>query len=267
MKEAEKIIQALKAFDGKAVILYDPTNNETITFEDVIDYVIDLQSEVEEYEAVFDLYNNRKYRKMFIEEWKKEYQKELDKQGEGVIAGFPDSDYVYRRYFEQKAEIEQLTEVRKPTDDKVDNALENLDKICYEKTCSDKINLVRNFIHCIQNENAELQKQVDELKEERENMQAEIMRFEDMKFTQEHCNLYEENELLKDMLCQYMNGEIVNENVFAQQVEDMREAIKYTVKEFSKELLSTKTKITNDYYIFADNVKTIAKVKYDVEVE
>lgn len=47
-----------------------------------------------------------------------------------------------------------------------------------------------------------LQKQVDELLEERENMQAEIMRFEDMKFTQEHCDLYAENEFLKKCLQQ-----------------------------------------------------------------
>ena len=37
---------------------------------------------------------------------------------------------------------------------------------------------------------------------QRENMQAEIMRFEDMKFTQEHCDLYKENEWLKASLQQ-----------------------------------------------------------------
>jgi len=203
IKKTEKIMQALNAFDGKAVILYDPTNNETITFEDVIDYVIDLQSEVEEYEAVFDLYNNRKYRKMFIEEWKKEYQKELDKQGEGVIAGFPDSDYVYRRYFEQKAEIERLN---------------------------------------------------------------------DMKFTQEHCNLYEENELLKDMLRQYMNGEIVNENVFAQQVEEIKQVRKYTAKEIYGEIDDSDILVveTQEYgeieVVSMERLKEIIKSK-GVEVE
>ena len=75
----------------------------------VLDFIHRLQTENKEYETVFDIYNQRKYRKMFLEEWKKEYQKELDKQGDGVIAGFPDSDYVYKRYFEQKAEIERLT--------------------------------------------------------------------------------------------------------------------------------------------------------------
>lgn len=47
MKKTEMIIKALQAFDGKSTILYDPTNNETITFQDVIDYVVNLQSENE----------------------------------------------------------------------------------------------------------------------------------------------------------------------------------------------------------------------------
>ena len=78
------------------------------TIEKTLALIYRLQDEKKEYETLFDIYNERKYRKMFNEEWKKEYQKELDKQGEGVIAGFPDGDYVYRRYFEQKAEIERL---------------------------------------------------------------------------------------------------------------------------------------------------------------
>ena len=65
--------------------------------------------------------------------------------------------------------------------------------------------MLDNFHECnksLLKENAELQKQVDKLKEERENMQAEILRFEDMKFTQEHCDLYKENEWLKECLQQ-----------------------------------------------------------------
>lgn len=41
---------------------------------------------------------------------------------------------------------------------------------------------------------------------ERENMQAEIMRFEDMKFTQNHCDLYAENEWLKASIRQSLNS-------------------------------------------------------------
>jgi hypothetical protein len=38
---------ALKAFGGKSIILYDSTTNETVTFQDVVDYVVQLQSENE----------------------------------------------------------------------------------------------------------------------------------------------------------------------------------------------------------------------------
>ena len=67
-------------------------------------------------------------------------------------------------------------------------------------------------------------------------LQSENDRFRDMEFAQEYCNLYAENEWLKDILSQYMNGEIVNENIFSQQVEDMREVIKYTAKEILDEI-------------------------------
>lgn len=71
-----------------------------------------------------------------------------------------------------------------------------------------------DLIHRLQSENEtqrkiieyqdSLQDEVAMLKEERENMQAEIMRFEDMKFTQEHCDLYSENEFLKKGLQEQM---------------------------------------------------------------
>ena len=70
----------------------------------------ELKEDNESWKNIFHIGEERKYRKMFNEEWKKEYQKELDKQGKGLIAGSPDFDYVYKRYFEQKAEIERLTE-------------------------------------------------------------------------------------------------------------------------------------------------------------
>ena len=88
---------------------------------------------------------------------------------------------------EQKAEIERLTEDR------------NQLALC-NKGLQDGINEYQADNAELGRKNAELQKQVDELKDERENMQAEILRFEDMKFTQEHCDLYDENEALKQWL-------------------------------------------------------------------
>ena len=55
-----------------------------------------------------DIANERTYRKKFTDEWRKEYQKELDKQGNGHIAGFPDFDLVYKLYFDQKDRIAEL---------------------------------------------------------------------------------------------------------------------------------------------------------------
>lgn len=72
------------------------------------DKIAELESENKELEVLVDISNEREYRKKFIEEWRKEYQKELDKEGKGHIAGFPDFDLVYKLYFEQKDRIAEL---------------------------------------------------------------------------------------------------------------------------------------------------------------
>ena len=80
------------------------------------DKVAELESENKELRVVVDIANERTYRKKFTDEWRKEYQKELDKQGNGHIAGHPDFDLVYKLYFEQKdriAELENEVEDRK----------------------------------------------------------------------------------------------------------------------------------------------------------
>ena len=80
------------------------------------DKVTELESKNKELRVVTDIANERTYRKKFTDEWRKEYQKELDKQGNGHIAGHPDFDLVYKLYFEQKdriAELEKEVETRK----------------------------------------------------------------------------------------------------------------------------------------------------------
>ena len=72
------------------------------------DKVTELESENKELRVVVDIANERTYRKKFTDEWRKEYQKELDKQGNGHIAGFPDFDLVYKLYFDQKDRITEL---------------------------------------------------------------------------------------------------------------------------------------------------------------
>lgn len=72
------------------------------------DKVTELEGENKELRVVVDIANERAYRKKFTDEWRKEYQKELDKQGNGHIAGHPDFDLVYKLYFEQKDQIAEL---------------------------------------------------------------------------------------------------------------------------------------------------------------
>ena len=72
------------------------------------DKVAELESENKELRVVVDIANERTYRKKFTDEWRKEYQKELDKQGNGHIAGHPDFDLVYKLHFEQKDRIAEL---------------------------------------------------------------------------------------------------------------------------------------------------------------
>ena len=86
----------------------------TKELEKILTLITELEDENERLKIVVDIANERTYRKKFIEEWRKEYQKELDKQGEGHIAGFPDFDLVYKLYFEQKDRIAEL-------EDKIEN--------------------------------------------------------------------------------------------------------------------------------------------------
>ena len=127
-KELEKILALINKFESEnerlkkdcADIANDYQEMGCFYYEEaqknqqLKDKVTELESENKELRVVVDIANERTYRKKFIEEWRKEYQKELDKQGEGHIAGFPDFDLVYKLYFEQKDRIAEL-------EDKIEN--------------------------------------------------------------------------------------------------------------------------------------------------
>lgn len=81
---------------------------ESEMLKDALNLINELESENKELRVVTDIANERTYRKKFTDEWRKEYQKELDKQGNGHIAGHPDFDLVYKLYFEQKDRIAEL---------------------------------------------------------------------------------------------------------------------------------------------------------------
>ena len=86
------------------------TNCRNKLLADALTLISELESENKELRVVTDIANERTYRKKFTDEWRKEYQKELDKQGNGHIAGHPDFDLVYKLYFEQKERIAELEE-------------------------------------------------------------------------------------------------------------------------------------------------------------
>ena len=107
-KELEKILALINELENENEMLKkdcaDIANDyqemggfyyeETQKNQQLKDKVTELESENKELRVVVDIANERTYHKKFIEEWRKEYQKELDKQGEGHIAGFPDFDLV-----------------------------------------------------------------------------------------------------------------------------------------------------------------------------
>lgn len=91
--------------------------------------------------SVISIANEREYRKKFNDEWRKEYQKELDKEGNGYIAGFPDFDLVYKLYFEQKDRIAELenTDYYKEIEKKKEDLLcKEYGLIKYEKEIAGK---------------------------------------------------------------------------------------------------------------------------------
>jgi len=53
---------------------------------------------------------HRKYASRFLLEWRREEQIRLEEAGNYSIAGYPDGDYIYKRYYELKDEIEVLEE-------------------------------------------------------------------------------------------------------------------------------------------------------------
>ena len=75
-------------------------NKHHITIKDILDLINRQKAEIEELKIGAGLRNNRKYYRKFVDEV---FQKE---KGNDLL--YPDFDYIYQLYFEQKAEIESL---------------------------------------------------------------------------------------------------------------------------------------------------------------
>lgn len=154
-KELEKILALINEFESEnerlkkdcAGIANDYQEmggfyyEETQKNQQLKDKVTELESENKELRVVTDIANERTYRKKFTDEWRKEYQKELDKQGNGHIAGYPDFDLVYKLYFEQKDRIAELenTDYYKEIEKKKEDLLcKEYGLIKYEKEIAGK---------------------------------------------------------------------------------------------------------------------------------
>lgn len=110
-EKVKEIKEALKQNNDSGILYEVDYKKRTCKFihhEVILTLINELESENKELRNVISIANEREYRKKFTDEWRKEYQKELDKQGNGHIAGHPDFDLVYKLYFEQKDRIAEL---------------------------------------------------------------------------------------------------------------------------------------------------------------
>ena len=132
--ESEKVKEIKKALEDNAnyehhnkLSYIDGYKCKTVDYADILTLINELESENKELRVVTDIANEREYRKKFTDEWRKEQQKELDKQGNGHIAGHPDFDLVYKLYFEQKDRIAELESENKRLNKAINNVQKGFD--------------------------------------------------------------------------------------------------------------------------------------------
>ena len=152
-KELEKILALINEFESEnerlkkdcAGIANDYQEMGGFYYEEaqknqqLKDKVTELESENKELRVVVDIANERTYRKKFTDEWRKEYQKELDKQGNGHIAGHPDFDLVYKLYFEQKDRIAELEKENAELKEHVTEVEKGIINIAKERNKKDEL--------------------------------------------------------------------------------------------------------------------------------
>ena len=107
MKDVEKILRALKVFYGNSTILYDTMSGEIVTFQDVIDYVVHLQSENE---RLNDMKFTQEHCNLYEEnKWLKQTIGGYVADQEVWISGYQGTQ---KENEQLKAEIERMTEDR-----------------------------------------------------------------------------------------------------------------------------------------------------------
>ena len=119
-KEIKEIIKFKDILNYYKVKQIEPTYcEELITtgeLQRLLDYITNLQEQVNEYEELIDIQDKREYHKRYLEERRKEQPNLL----------YPDYDEIYKRYYEQKDIIDKLQEenkLLKGTKDKLMNCI------------------------------------------------------------------------------------------------------------------------------------------------
>ena len=126
-EKVKEIKKALGQNNAYIPFINEHYNWDEVSYADILTLINELESENKELRVVTDIANERTYRKKFTDEWRKEYQKELDKQGNGHIAGHPDFDLVYKLYFEQKDRIAELEKENRQLNKAINNVQKGFD--------------------------------------------------------------------------------------------------------------------------------------------
>jgi len=100
---------------------YKYDNEVRNAIDTVLNLIKKQQEEIEEYKMLFDEANARKYRKRYLKERRKEQPNLL----------YPDFDEIYKRYYEQKEEIEKEKEKNKELEEKLKISVAMLTKGTY----------------------------------------------------------------------------------------------------------------------------------------
>lgn len=160
MKDVEKIIGASKVFPNWATIVYGSNPDDTVTYQDIVDYITHLQSENERLndmkftQEYCDLYSENE----LLHECLREKNAEIEQLKQDINGYVADQEVYISGYKGTQAENEKLkVEIERLTEDN-----KRLNELLVGGT--EVIDYWNNKYLEERAKNAELQKQVDELK-------------------------------------------------------------------------------------------------------
>ena len=130
-------------------------------------------------------------------------------------------------YKEGKSKAQKKVDELREENRKLSNEWKSTSQYAY-KLCCDNEKLEENLLSCryandvIKINAVKLQKEIERLTEENKNSNLEILRYADMEFTKKHCDLYSENEALK----QWLNISSAKNEELQKQVDELKDRLK-----------------------------------------